>query len=118
MALERTILVCGVITLTLAMAVIAPAETSKPAVPRDMPGCASRADVVARLAGTYGESLRITGLGLHNTVVEVFANPSSGNWTLTTTRPDGLTCLLTSGHAFETPVTRPPTRKTDRDKGI
>lgn len=34
-------------------------------------------------------------------VVEVFASLETGTWTITITRPDGLTCLAASGEGFE-----------------
>ena len=35
-------------------------------------------------------------------MVEVFASRDTGTWTITVTRPSGLTCLVASGQAFET----------------
>ena len=63
--------------------------------------CADRAKVVARLAEGYGESRQAIGLGANNQVVETFANLESGTWTVTVTLPNGMTCLVASGKAFE-----------------
>ena len=41
------------------------------------------------------------GLGDNNQVVEVFASTETGTWTITVTNPNGLTCLVASGQAFE-----------------
>jgi hypothetical protein len=41
------------------------------------------------------------GLGAQGAVMEVFASLTSGSWTITVTLPDGLTCLIASGQAFE-----------------
>jgi hypothetical protein len=103
MALERTILTLGVILLTLGLATIAPADQVQTAAT-----CAPRDHVVERLAGTYGETRRSMGLGANNAVVEVFASDSSGSWTITVTMPNGLTCLVASGQAFETMADAPP----------
>lgn len=63
--------------------------------------CAPRASVVERLASKYGESRQSMGLGANNSVVEVFASPESGSWTITVTNPTGVTCLVASGQHFE-----------------
>ncbi|MFU1478014.1 hypothetical protein ACM25N_10010 [Roseovarius sp. C7] len=64
--------------------------------------CAPRDMVVDRLAKKYGESRQSMGLGANNAVIEVFASPSSGSWTITVTTPQGITCLVASGQAYET----------------
>lgn len=63
--------------------------------------CAPREAVVDRLASGYGESRQSMGLGANNQVVEVFASSETGTWTITVTMPNGLTCLVASGQAFE-----------------
>ncbi|MFK7875993.1 MAG: hypothetical protein AB8B71_09475 [Paracoccaceae bacterium] len=63
--------------------------------------CAPREAVVDRLADGYGESRQSMGLGANNQVVEVFASSETGTWTITVTTPNGLTCLVASGQAFE-----------------
>ncbi len=42
------------------------------------------------------------GLGANNSVIEVFASDESGSWTITVTTPNGVTCLVASGQAYET----------------
>ncbi|WP_380057811.1 hypothetical protein ACFE33_05185 [Falsihalocynthiibacter sp. SS001] len=64
--------------------------------------CAPRQDVLDKLAESYGETRQSVGLGANNTVVEVFASEKSGSWTITLTTPNGFTCLMATGHAFET----------------
>lgn len=63
--------------------------------------CAERQTVVDRLAEGYGETRQSIGLGANNSVVEVFASEETGTWTITVTMPDGMTCLVASGQAFE-----------------
>ncbi len=63
--------------------------------------CAARSAVIERLGEQFGESRQSIGLGTNNSVVEVFASASTGTWTITVTLPNGLTCLVASGHAFE-----------------
>ncbi|MDQ2092097.1 hypothetical protein [Marimonas arenosa] len=63
--------------------------------------CAPRDVVVKRLAEGYGETRQSVGLGANNAVVEVFASEDSGTWTITVTLPNGMTCLVASGQAYE-----------------
>jgi len=66
-----------------------------------MRNCAPRQAVLDRLADGYGEARQSMGLGANNQVVEVFASDATGTWTITVTMPNGLTCLVASGQAFE-----------------
>ena len=63
--------------------------------------CAARGLVIERLASAYGETRQSIGLAQNNTMVEVFASPITGTWTITVTNASGLTCLVASGQAFE-----------------
>lgn len=65
------------------------------------PNCAPRELVVQRLAEGYGETRQAIGLGSNNAVIEVYAS-DAGSWTITVTYPNGATCLVASGQAFET----------------
>jgi hypothetical protein len=76
-----------------------------PAFPQTSPICAMRKDVLARLATAYGETRQSIGLGTNDQVVEVFASLETGTWTITVTNPNGLTCLVASGQAFEAVAT-------------
>lgn len=69
--------------------------------PASAQNCAPRNIVVERLAAKYGESRQSMGLGANNAVVEVFASPDTGTWTITVTSVYGQTCLVASGQAFE-----------------
>ncbi len=63
--------------------------------------CAPRADVLQRLAESYGETRRGIGISRQGAVMELFASDQSGSWTITVTLPDGMTCLVASGRAYE-----------------
>lgn len=63
--------------------------------------CAPRDLVLQRLSEGYGETRQAIGLGANNAVIEVFAS-ATGSWTITVTMPNGVTCLVASGEAFET----------------
>jgi hypothetical protein len=57
--------------------------------------------VLERLAEGYGETRQSIGRGAQGAVVEVFASDETGTWTITVTMPTGMTCLIASGHSFE-----------------
>jgi hypothetical protein len=89
-AFNALVAVSGLIALT---AGVASAENRQ--------NCAPRQAVVDRLASGYGETRQSMGLGANNHVVEIFASRETGTWTITVTMPNGLTCLVASGQAFE-----------------
>jgi len=62
--------------------------------------CGQRTDVVSKLDSDYKEST--TGMGLVNngSVVEVFAS-QSGTWTILVTQPNGVSCVVATGEAWE-----------------
>jgi hypothetical protein len=75
--------------------------------------CAPREVVVDRLADRFGETRHSMGLGTNNAMVEVFASPTSGTWTITVTTAQGITCLVASGQAFETLAEGVPPKDSD-----
>lgn len=84
-----------------ALALGAIAAGAIPATAQSPQNCAPREIVVKRLADGYGETRKSIGLGANNAVVEVFASEDSGTWTITVTMPNGVTCLVASGQAYE-----------------
>ena len=66
--------------------------------------CAPRDQVVAGLATGFDEVRRGAGLTAapdgRTQVIEIFTS-ASGSWTIVVTRPDGQTCLVASGQAWE-----------------
>ena len=66
-----------------------------------MTQCAAHDRVVAGLATGYGEVPVSIALGANNRVVETYASATTGSWTIIVTAPDGLTCVVASGIAFE-----------------
>lgn len=62
--------------------------------------CADHGQVTDRLAAAYAESRVGIGLDSEGRVVEVFAS-RQGSWTMLVTFPDGRTCLIASGEAWE-----------------
>ena len=63
--------------------------------------CAPHDAVVARLATAYNESRQVIALDARNNVLEVFADPTSGTWTIALTQPGGLTCIVAAGEHYQ-----------------
>lgn len=87
------------LNMTLALGVIACAASQANA--QSARNCGPRDTVVTRLANGFGETRQSMGLGANNAVVEVFASDENGTWTITITMPNGVTCLIASGQAYE-----------------
>ncbi len=66
--------------------------------------CTDRERIVLRLSEAYGERRQSIGLGANNAVVEVFASDETGTWTILMTLPNGMSCLVATGSAFEATV--------------
>lgn len=67
----------------------------------DAPACGSRPEILAQLEKHYSESPVAMGLDSRGRVLEVLTSPDSGTWTILVTSPDGVTCLVDAGTAFE-----------------
>ena len=86
--------------LALSVAVTAMALTAFPA--RSQPtNCGERAALVERLGSRYGESRQSVGVAANRSVVEVYANPATGSWSITVPLPNGTMCLVASGMSYE-----------------
>lgn len=63
--------------------------------------CAPRENLIAYLTEKYGETRQGMGLAGPDTMMEVFASPVSGTWTITMTMADGTMCMVASGLGYE-----------------
>ncbi|MCJ8333558.1 MAG: hypothetical protein MJH10_04815, partial [Epibacterium sp.] len=66
-----------------------------------------------RLADKYGESRQSIGMGQKGVLMETFASDETGSWTITVTTPQGITCLVASGQAYELLAEALPTADKD-----
>ena len=76
--------------------------------------CAKRDMIVERLATKYGESRQSAGLNQNNGMVEVFASDETGTWTILVTMPNGISCLMAAGKAWQGVAEAEP----QRGKGV
>ena len=97
------------------------AAAEQPAIPGHggyaMPGapqamqqirCGKRTDVVRMLRDNFGEGPIGHGLANTGAVAEVFIS-ANGTWTIVTTTPNGLSCLIGSGESWQPVVARDDT---------
>ena len=59
--------------------------------------CAPRDKLIERLETGYGEALAGGGLQSENRMIEVWAAPETGTWTVLMTQANGMACIMASG---------------------
>lgn len=102
-AMFRRLIALGLGLGAVITAVPAPAETYSE-------DCAARAQVVERLMQGYSESLAAGGLQVESAgptgVIEVYASPATGSFTVLRTDANGQSCILATGTDYfrTTPV--------------
>lgn len=68
------------------------------------PICGKRSLFVSRLKDRYEEKPVSVGLASNGVIIEVFAAPS-GSFSILVTRPEGVSCLVTSGSNWQDSLT-------------
>jgi len=63
--------------------------------------CSTRANVIKHLANKYSESPVAVGLAENGGVIEVLTSSKGGTWTIIITMPDGTSCMVAAGEAWE-----------------
>lgn len=64
--------------------------------------CHAYAEVARQLSATYHETPVSLGIQSNGNLLLVFNSPTSGSWTIVSTTPTGLTCILAAGRHWET----------------
>ena len=70
------------------------------------PVCGTRAILLKQLASEYQEAPTGIGLDSNGSVVELLTS-KGGTWTLMVTRPNGRTCLVGTGEAWQPIAPKP-----------
>jgi hypothetical protein len=73
--------------------------------------CGTRATLLQELAKEYQEAPVGIGLASNGSVVELLTS-SRGTWTLMVTQPNGTTCLIGTGEAWQQLERRKPDQET------
>ena len=63
--------------------------------------CGERGEFIKHLKRQYDERPVAMGLVSNGAVIEVLTSPG-GSWTILATNPDGITCVVAAGEAWET----------------
>ncbi len=70
-----------------------------PATAQQLP-CGKRDEMVKSLFSQYREQPRAMGLANQTAIIEIFTS-KSGSWTILLTKPDGASCIVSAGEAWE-----------------
>jgi hypothetical protein len=62
--------------------------------------CFPRVSYAMMLANTLGQIKQVSGIEIRGNLMELYASPISGTWTLVLTLPRGLACKIGSGKEF------------------
>ncbi len=80
------------------------ALTAQHAFSQERTNCAPRGAALQQLKERWGETRRSVMLATNQRLFEIFAAERSGTWTILSTTPDGVSCVLASGTAYEGPL--------------
>ena len=69
--------------------------------------CGKRDGMVRLLSEKYGETRRSMGLAEGRGMVELYASEETGSWTILITSPQGTTCMMAAGQAFQVEPPKP-----------
>jgi hypothetical protein len=63
--------------------------------------CGEREKFIDHLSNSYAEAPVAIGLASNGNVLEVLKSDKAGTWTIIVTRPNGMSCVVASGEAWE-----------------
>jgi hypothetical protein len=86
--------------LTTSVLILGMAAGGSPDAQAQM-ACGTRDSVVAKLGEKYGEVRRGGGLAGPTAIIEIWASEATGSWTILKTTPNGLTCIIAVGDAWQ-----------------
>ncbi|MFQ5438085.1 MAG: hypothetical protein ACE5DK_04550 [Paracoccaceae bacterium] len=85
----------------LTTALVFGAVATAPPVFAQQATCGQRDHLTAQLTEKYMEQLTAGGFQSASSVLEIWTSPQSGTWTMLLTRPDGVSCVVGSGTAWQ-----------------
>lgn len=83
--------ICGA-GMVVVMIAAAPADAQAP--------CGPAKDIAAQLRQKYGEYVISLGLQANGNLLQVYGSEKGATWTIVTTNPKGLSCVLASGRRW------------------
>lgn len=85
---------------TAALATSAPAEAREDAASGQIP-CHDYQTIVETLDQRYGETPSSLGLQTNGNMLQIFASPESGSWTILSVAPSGIGCIIAAGRHWQ-----------------
>lgn len=70
--------------------------------------CDERGAIADRLGKGYAEAPVSLGVQSNGHLIEVFSSARTGTWTIVSTSPNGLACVVAAGEGWQTLGSRPP----------
>jgi hypothetical protein len=86
-------LIAATLSLSLQLGASAPATAQSV--------CMTHAEVEKQLGTNFAESPIALGLASNGSVFEIFSKADGTSWTMVITQPNGVSCLLAEGEAWE-----------------
>jgi len=91
----------AILTIAAAGFLFVGAMSVAPSPAAAQPVCAKHAEVVKQLGGQHAESQAAWGLAANGGVVAIYSTEGGATWTMVITMPNGITCMMASGEAWE-----------------
>jgi hypothetical protein len=79
----------------------APAAAQAPPAGELQPACQTHDEIMQMLNQKFAETPTALGLQSNGHVIQVFASKDGTTWTIVTTRPDGVSCIVALGRHWE-----------------
>lgn len=76
----------------------------RPALPQVMGTampCHERGEIARQLGSGYDETPVSLGIQTNGNLLEVFSSPQTGTWTIVSTEPTGLACVVAAGDGWQ-----------------
>ncbi|MEO1224644.1 MAG: hypothetical protein AAFX92_10490 [Pseudomonadota bacterium] len=93
--------------LALASGLAAVTATTAVAQPTDYRACPERRHVLSLMAERFEQMPVAMGLARNGDLLELLTNPDNGDWTILATSPDGRSCQLAAGTAWQNLIAGP-----------
>ena len=97
------------VTATTAVPTTLTTAAAQPAAaqPTDYRACPERRHVLRLMADRFEQMPVAMGLARNGDLLELLTNPDNGDWTILTTSPDGRSCQLAAGTAWQNLIATP-----------
>jgi len=91
----------AVAAMGLWVSAAAPAAAQAPPAGAVEPACQTHNEIMQMLDQKFAETPTALGLQSNGHLIQVFASKDGMTWTIVTTRPDGVSCIVALGRHWE-----------------